>query len=70
MLDVALDDFLEIERLGPAMVNRQRIDAERNLQLRVLEKIGDDDLRVAVALEFHHEPACFRPTRCASRRFP
>ena len=57
MLDVALDDFLEIERLRPAMINRQRIDAERNFQLRVLKQIGDDDLRRAVALQFDDEPA-------------
>ena len=28
MLDIALDDLLEVERLRPAMVDRQRIDAE------------------------------------------
>ncbi len=56
MLDVALDHFLERERLRLAVVNRERVDAERNLQLRVLVKIGDDDLGIAVALEFHHEP--------------
>ena len=28
MLDVALDDFLEIERLRLALMNRERVDAE------------------------------------------
>jgi hypothetical protein len=28
VLDVALDDFLEIERLGAAMIDGQRVDAE------------------------------------------
>src|SRR5262245_4830529 len=59
MLDVALNDFLEIQCLRTAMINRQRIHAERNLELRVLIQIGDDDLRDAFALQFDNQPAMF-----------
>src|SRR5262245_62054740 len=59
MLDVALNDFLEIQRLRTAMINRQRIHAERNLELRVLIQICDDDFRDAFAFEFDDEPAMF-----------
>ena len=56
MLDVALDHFLEIKRLGLALVNGKGVDAEGNFKLRVLVEFVDDDLGQTVALEFHDEP--------------
>ncbi len=70
MLDVALDDFLEVERLRTAMINRERVDAERNLELGVLKQFGDDHLRIRIALELDHETANVRRTHYASRKFP
>ena len=57
MLNVTLDDLLEIQGLGPAMIDGQRIDAEGNLQLRVLKQLGDDDFRRGLPLEFNDQPA-------------
>ena len=59
MLDVALDDFFEIERLRTPVVNRERVDAERNFKLRVLKQFGDDDLRIRIALQFNDDATMF-----------
>ena len=52
MLDVAGDRVLELEQLRPAVIDRQHVDAERRFERGVLVEIVDDDLRIAVALEF------------------
>ena len=51
MLDVAVDQLLEIERLGPAGVDRELADGERSLQRRHLVELVDRDLGDRVALE-------------------
>ena len=52
VLDVAIDQLLEPQRLGPAMVDGQRIDAKRRLQRGVLVQVVDDHLRQRVPLDF------------------
>ena len=54
MLDVAGDGVLERKQLGPAVVDGQHVDAEGGFQRGVLEKIIDDDLGIAIALEVDH----------------
>ena len=51
VLDVAVDQLLETERLGPAMIDGQRVDREAGFQRRVLVEIVDDDLGDGVALD-------------------
>ena len=50
VLDVTVDQLLEVERLGPAVIDGQRVDTEGNLHLRVLIEIVDDDLGDGIAL--------------------
>ena len=57
MLDIALDDFLEVQRLRLAVVDGQGIHAERGLQLGVLEKVVDDHARAGIAFQFDHQTA-------------
>ena len=47
MIDVSLVRFLERQQLGPAVVDRQHVDREGDLQRGVLVEIVDDDLRIA-----------------------
>ena len=59
VLDVAIDEFLQAERLGPAVVNRQHVDGKTRFQRRLLVKIVDDDLGDGVALEFDDHARVF-----------
>ena len=47
MLDVDCVSVLEREQLRPAVIDRQHVDGERDLQRGVLVEIVDDDLRIA-----------------------
>ena len=66
-LDAANDDFLaEVEEdlqqlaqthlLGPAMVQRQHVDAERALHGRIAPQLVQDDVAGRVALQLDHDP--------------
>ena len=59
MLDIALDKLLQVQRLGPPVIDGEAIHGEADFQLRVLVEVVDDDLGNRVALEFHDEPAGF-----------
>ena len=59
MLNVGIDHLLEVHRLGPAVVDRQRVDAERRGQLRELVQLVDDHLGHGVALEFDDNARVF-----------
>ena len=59
MLDVARDRFLERKQFRPAMIDREHVDREGAFHRGVLVEIVDDDLRIAVALEFDHDPRVF-----------
>ena len=59
MLDIALDQLLQVQRLGPPVIDGEAIHGEDDFQLRVFVEVVDDDLGDRVALEFHHEPAVF-----------
>ena len=51
VLDVAVDQLLEIERLRPAAVDGELVDGEGGLQRGHLVELVDDDLGDGVALE-------------------
>lgn len=55
VVDKAGDGFLEGQELGLAAVDGQHVDAEEGFQRGVLVEVVDDDLRVAVALEFDND---------------
>ena len=59
MLDVAVDEFLQPQRLGPAVIDGQRVHGETRLQRGVLVEIVDDDLGDGVPLELDHHPRVF-----------
>ena len=59
MLDVAVDELLEIERLGPAMVDGEHVDGKGGLQRGVLVEVVDDDLGDGVALELDDHARVF-----------
>src|ERR1017187_2015333 len=59
VLDVAIDEFLQSERLGPAVVNRQHVDGKARFQRGLLVKIVDDDLGDGVTLEFNDHARVF-----------
>ena len=50
MLNVGIDHLFEVHRLRPAVVDRQRVDAERRGQLREFVQLVDDHLGHGVAL--------------------
>ena len=59
MLNVGIDHLLDVHRLGPAVVDRQRVDAERRGQLRELVQLVDDHLGHGVALELDDNARVF-----------
>ena len=52
MLDVALDEVLEAQGLGAAMINDHGVDGETGFQHRVLVKVVNDHLGQGVPLDF------------------
>ena len=50
-LDEVVEDLEERQHLRPATDNRQHVDAERRLQLRVLVEIVENDLANFTALQ-------------------
>ena len=59
MLNVAIDDFLDVERLGPLMVNGQHVDAEGRFKLSVLVEIVDHDLGNGIPFELNDQAGVF-----------
>ena len=59
VINVAGDQVLEAERLGPAVVNGQVVDGETGLQGGVFVKVVDDHLGDGVALDFNHHARVF-----------
>jgi hypothetical protein len=59
VLDVAVDQLLEIERLGPAAVDGELVDGEGGLQRGHLVELVDDDLGDGVALELDDDARAF-----------
>ena len=55
-VDEVLDHFEQAEHLRPAGDDRQRDDAERLLQLGLLEQVVEHDLGDFAALQLDHDP--------------
>ena len=58
MLDVAVNQLLEIEGLGPAAVDGELVDGEGRFHRGHLVELVDDDLahRIALQLDDHARP--------------
>ena len=59
MLDVAGVRFLERKQFGPPVIDRQHVDRERAFHRGVFVKVVDDDLGIAVALQFDDDARVF-----------
>ena len=55
MFNVALNHFLEVKRLGLAVIDRQRIHAEGHFQLGMLKQVVDDHLGIGITAEFEDQ---------------
>ncbi len=59
MIDVGLIRLLERQQFRTAVIDRQHVDREGAFHRGMLVKVVDDDLRIAIALQFDDDARVF-----------